>query len=374
MTIEIVAISLILFFILLYLVLKLAKKRKNSSSMTTEVNLHLGDRQDAHVDKRRAKLDDIDPSVKGVRLTSAQKKRRSAGIAAYVGRNGSGKSATMILDTLPDLAAGRNVLSTVALLAPYPAESVEEADTAWAKMSLSLRPDNPLSLPHPLWIPFTDFRQLLEFRNGVVLMDEVQGVADSRDSQGLPVQVRNVLYQLRRNGVILRWSTIDWSAADIRIRQVTQVVTLCRGLLPRWEPGVVWAKKRMFWLRTYDATEFLDFTQAINRSSTKQRPKSICRQMTTAKGRIRSAFAAYDSMAQVLVLGAASEGGMCLGCGGKRQIPRCTCSDAAPAEGTKRAARTQPRRAKPEECVVQHAEPPEVASAATAPERGRHAA
>lgn len=274
-----------------------------------------------------------------VKQTKAQRRRRSSAISCYVGYNGSAKSATMVRDTLPDLAEGRPVLSTVPLLAQNRAATAEEADQVWAALAASVgveelpRPLDSLRLPHSCWIPFVDFRQLLSLRDGVCLMDEVQGIADSREHSSLPVQVANMLFQLRRNGVVLRWTTIDYSAADKRLRRATQTVTYCKGFLPKWQPDRVWPTKRAFWIRTYDGHGFDDFAQAHRRQDEERRPRALAREWCLLRGkRLAAALDGYDSEAAVLTLGAATEAGLCMACGGRRSAPRCSCSDAGGAE------------------------------------------
>lgn len=302
-----------------------AKNKRGSHAAATTV-VQVGQPATQHIDLPEiASVSAGNPNS----MSKAQLRRRTAAIAGYVGFNGSGKSATMIWDTLPDLAAGRKVLSTVALLSGELAESESVAEEAWRKLGVpELRPaDKPLVLPHPLWIPFTDFRQMITFKHGVILMDEVQGIADSRDSMGLPVQVRNKLFQLRRDDVVLRWSTIDWSASDKRIRNATQVVTQCRGYMAKVEPGKVWPTRRLFWLRSYDARGFDDFTEARNRVNADNRPRPMAHQLVRLYGGLKPAIEAYDSMAQVLSLGASTDAGLCMTCGGGRKRKACDCAD-----------------------------------------------
>lgn len=261
------------------------------------------------------------------KMSSAQKRRRNAHFAAYVGLNGSGKSATMMWDTLADLNAGLPVLSTMAILSPIKAETVEEARSAWDALGLDIQPSDPLALPHPLWIPFVDFKQLIEFQNGVILMDEVQGVADGRQSAALPSQVANRLNILRRNNVILRWTTIDYSTPDKRIRDTTILVTYCKGFFPKYEEGKIWGTKQIFQIRSYKADEFENFTQARNRVSDKNRIKPVIRQWVRLKGALMPALSAYDSSLAVLTLGAHNDAGICMTCSGRRTVPQCSCPD-----------------------------------------------
>jgi hypothetical protein len=274
-------------------------------------------------------------------LNNAQRRRRSAEITAYVGLNGSAKTATAIYDILPDLEAGKRVLSTVAIL-DYTnvAASEEEATKAWEALDCALlRPEGrPLALPHPLWVPLKNFNQILEFRDGVIFLDEVQGVIDARDSLGMPSEVRNLMYQIRRNKCRLVWTTIDWTAADRRLRQVTKTVTLCRGYFPKWEPGEIWGTRRVYYIRTYDSKGFDDFTEARNRANADRRPTALAKQVIRLFGGLKTAISAYDSSAPVLALGMSDSSGMCLTCNGKRSVARCSCADNGGTSGKQKRA------------------------------------
>lgn len=276
----------------------------------------------------KLRLNDIDTDpTKLMKLSSGVKQRRSAGIAGYVGFNGSAKTATMVRDTLPDLEMGRKVLSTVAFYDwKVKADSAEQALDAWSeKGALDLRPKDELVLPHPLWIPLNDWTQVPEFRNGVLCLDEITGVADARETSSLPIQIANMFFQMRRAQVQLRWTTIDWTAADKRMRRATQTVSMCRGFLPKTVPGKVWKQKSLFRIQTFDARGFEDFTTAMNRTSAKQRPKPLHTEWVKLHGGLAEAITAYGSEMPVLTVGAATEAGMCMDCGGKRAMPRCKC-------------------------------------------------
>ncbi|MFT4287433.1 hypothetical protein [Nocardioides sp.] len=224
--------------------------------------------------------------------------RRGFPIHAYIGANGGGKSLAAVYDTLPTLAAGRPVLSTVRILDPATGE------------------------PHPLWQPLDDYRTLLEAEFCDVILDEVTGVASSRESAGMPAAVANHLVQLRRRDIALRWTAPSWKRADTIIRECSQGVTLCMGFVP--EPvkdkggDRLWRSRRLFYWRTYDAATFDEWT-----TFKKEKIKPVARQLMWRPGSM--AEAAYDTFDAVLSLGVVTDAGTCMECGGHRRRASCTC-------------------------------------------------
>lgn len=242
----------------------------------------------------------------------ARGKRNAFSIHAYTGSNGGGKTMAAVFDALPALAAGRPVVSTCRILDPATGE------------------------PHPLWVPLDDFR-MLAIGGGLgwceVILDEVTGVASSRDSAGMPSAVLNNLQQLRKDDVTIRWTTPNWRRADTAIREVTQGLTTCVGLMPR-EDAVVsedglerrWKQRRLFVWRTYDAKMFDEWSATRERSTQKQhRLRPVARQAFWGPGHLVQSM--YDTYEHALTLGVVSDAGMCMDCGGKRSPRRCSCPD-----------------------------------------------
>lgn len=235
----------------------------------------------------------------------ARQRRRGFPIHAYIGANGGGKSMCAVYDTLPSLAAGRPVVSTVRILDPYTGE------------------------PHPLWVPLDDYRTLLEVERCDVVLDEVTGVASSRESAGMPAAVANLLVQLRRKDVALRWTAPSWKRADTIIRECSQGVTLCQGFygerIADDTGDRLWSAKRLFYWRTYDAVAFDEWSQ-----TKKDRVKPSARQLVWRPGLI--AQDAYDTFDSVLSLGTVTDAGVCMDCGGHRTRRKCGCdAHSAPA-------------------------------------------
>jgi hypothetical protein len=167
---------------------------------------------------------------------SAISRRRSAPIRAYIGPNGGGKTLCMVRDVLPSLDAGRAVCSTVPL---YSAPGVL----------------------HPSYVPFTSWHQLLRAEHTDFILDEISGVASSRDYAALHPEVINALNQLRKPDNTVSWSGPAWARSDKVIREVTQLVVECRGYMQdrsavKGEDGALWAPRRLFRYRGYDMREF----------------------------------------------------------------------------------------------------------------------
>lgn len=256
---------------------------------------------------RPARLSD---AARKVLLTRGIRKRRSVPIIGYVGLNGSFKTATMVRDTLPSLALGRRVLSTVMILDPQ------------------------TGLPHDLYVPFHSWAQLLAFKDGDVLLDEVTGIMDSRDS-GMPKAVRRILPQMRRRNVVIRWTGIDWDNSDKRLRQITKAVVTCRGYLPKSIEAAtddtlpMWAPNRLAFVTTYDAstmTSTEDGAQQLTQErSKKRRAKVLNRELYWGPG--SRVFASYDTLAEVSQV----QGG-CPICGRPIREPLCSKPDEHAAE------------------------------------------
>lgn len=228
--------------------------------------------------------------------------RRGFPIHAYIGANGGGKSLAAVYDSLPTLAAGRPIASTVRLLDPATGE------------------------PHPLWVPLSDYKTLLDVEFCDVILDEVTGVASSRDSMSMPTAVANHLVQLRRRDVALRWTAPNWKRADTIIRECSQAATLCIGLVKQTvqaDDGTdrQWSSRRLFYWRTYDSVAFDEWS-----AYRKERLRPVARQLYRRDS--TDAARAYDTFDSVLTLGAVTEGGSCMDCGGSRPRPKCRCGDA----------------------------------------------
>jgi hypothetical protein len=186
-------------------------------------------------------------------------------------------------------------------------------------------------VPNPLYVPLTDYRQLLTIEHADVLFDEVAGIADASASSSMPVQVVNWQHKLRKADIRQRTTTPAYARCALPIRQVAQVVVECRSFFPARRNGVLWRPRRLVLATAYDAWAFDDFT-----ASEGQRTKLKAQARALLWVPDAPAIGWYNSFGQVLSLGHITEGGMCISCGGGRSRPSCACehdhSDAGPGE------------------------------------------
>ena len=253
---------------------------------------------------------------------AARARRRAYPIHMYTGRNGAGKSLCAIYDTLPDLDAGVPVLSTVRLL-DY--SNPRPCDDPLCEDPFHGRADHLAA--HPSYVPFTSWTQLLEWRRGPVLMDEITGVADSNESAAMPTAAANKLAQLRRDDCSVRITGLNFIRANKRIREAVNAVTRCQSFLPvtaYHEDGTekMWKQRRFAKWTTYDAQSLPvdDHTEGAY-----EKADVLVRGRHWIPG--SPAITAYDTNAPVLMVGSVTDAGRCAHCAGTRRAPECNCPD-----------------------------------------------
>ena len=270
---------------------------------------------------------------KPYRQDAARDRRRDAAIIFYAGLNGSGKSGAAVFDSVPDLEAGRTVLSTVRLLDfrdPRPCQDLlcgcDKSDPARHGHA------------HPNYVPWRSWRQLLELRDGVALADEVTGVADSSTAT-LPPLVIDELSQLRRADVVLRLTGLNYIRAHKRIREATQAVVQCEGSFlvdanhDDGRPRLHRQRRLVEW-RTYEA-----------KSIPIEAPSETAFENAVVLDTVRTWVPdagwrlAYDTFDSVDRIGGVSDAGRCAICEGRRTAPECDCPDYVERRGDRRSAR-----------------------------------
>lgn len=264
--------------------------------------------------------------------------RRSYPIHFYSGRNGAAKSLCAVYDTLPDLAAGMPVLSTVRLLDfdnPRPCDDPNCEDIMHGAA-------NHMAA-HPGYVPFTSWPQLLDWTRGPVLMDEITGVADSNESAAMPSAAANKLAQLRRDDCSVRITGLNFIRANKRLREAVSAVTRCQSMLPVTmfhEDGSerTWKARRFAKWTTYDAQSLPidDHTEAAyEKADVLHRSRHW---IPTSP-----ALTAYDTMAPVLMVGRVTDSGRCAHCEGVRRAVPCSCPDYVDQQKRGRGAGPQGR-------------------------------
>lgn len=281
----------------------------------------------------------------------AVKKRRGVAIMGYVGSNGSGKSATCCLDTMPTL---RGIMWSCDN--PDHFHSRNGIYSGVRRVLSTMRFTTPNGEAHPLWIPLTEYGQLTHFEHGDLILDEVGGAVASSTGDDIPMSVKAVLQEMRRKEVNIRWTAPSWARASKVLRECSLGVTVSQGkfavpdrdmvpfvgwhLLERMNPetfelesvmceidgphehdaGRTWGSRRMFSTQTFDATQFDEWTAAK-----REKLKPIVRQIIWRPG--HPLEQAYDTHAHVNKLGQVTESGRCDKCMGTKPRKKCECTD-----------------------------------------------
>lgn len=285
---------------------------------------------------------------------------QTTGIVVFVGPNGSGKSLAMVEGELGALAGmewecwdaehrhhrafvdhcGNCQVCELHVYLPHGCSSTAEVHQlielgvicdmgarcliASARGVRQVYSTVPLTVskgvPHPLYVPLTDYRQLLTIEHSDVLFDEVAGIADASASASMPVQVVNWQHKLRKADIRQRVTTPAYQRCALPIRQVAQIVVECKAFLPSRTVGKLWRPRRLVVCTAYDAWTF-DAYIASDAQREKLRPvgKAL---IWVSKSR---ALDCYNTLGQVLSLGHVTDSGMCIACGGARSRPKCGC-------------------------------------------------
>src|SRR4029453_8543320 len=210
-----------------------------------------------------------------------------------IGPNGAGKSLLAAQDSIPTLAG-----------VPWSCHNPDHlhtrrGQTHGVRRVLSTMPFiTPSGAPHPLYIPLTDYSQIIFCEHVDLILDEVGGAVASTTGDDIPIGVKASLQELRRREVVCRWTAPSWARASKVLREVSQGVTLTMGFLPvphadgvpfdgphdienlsddsetlenvacevpgehSHDTGRLWGARRLMYARTFDANVFDEWTTA----------------------------------------------------------------------------------------------------------------
>lgn len=230
-------------------------------------------------------------------------------IRAFVGGNGSGKTlGAVALCAGPALRAGIPVYATFHI-------------------------DHPNAFVLRSW-------DITDLRDCVLILDEISAQFPSRGAMGLPHELVSTLQQLRKPNVQVVWTAPAWGRADVVLREVTQVVTVCRAFIPDrfvreqvippwWRPfpralhsrggSSAWVPRSLFRYVSYDAANFDEFSLGAVKDVRPLEKRWYWRPWHADQW-------VYDTAESVPTLPGVTGGGVCLVCGGQRVRQRCTCS------------------------------------------------
>lgn len=202
-------------------------------------------------------------------------------IAGFTGVNGAGKTLLAVESCLADLAAGRDVYSTVPI------------HSKWGDSK-----------------PIQSLRQLLTLKHSTILLDEVSVIFSSRSTHSLPAEIVALLQTLRHSDLTVRWTAPGWMRADTILREVTQALVAVTPLL-RKHDGTPWPRPRLIYAAVLDTS--------VGKADSEPE-RTLRRRLYRTAG--LDAFGAFDTHADTPLLGRHLHTGVCVDCGGTINRPK----------------------------------------------------
>lgn len=247
--------------------------------------------------------------------------RLVAGIKAYVGYNGDGKTlGAMLFEVRSAMRKHQLIYSTV----PIPS--------------------------YEGYRPLESWRQIWHMENALLLLDDISSHLPARGSASVPTALVSRIDSMRHYRMAVVWTAPSWKGADVALRRVTQQVTFCKGMMPdRWErmawteghapklltgrrlrnvsgkpvgSDPLWRPNRLFRFRTYDGARISEDTGLPMRETKALRKTWYWRPWHTEQR-------LYDTLAPIGLLDNVDESGSCLMCGGHKTRRKCTCPETA---------------------------------------------
>lgn len=162
-------------------------------------------------------------------------------IHIYTGKTGSGKTFQMIKDVYPLWKKGTDIYSNTYLIFGKKGEAgsnilkqpqfynifeklTEKVLTNWHR--IRKKPHIPLHRGHIVY--FEDITELLEVKNGIILMDEGQNLLEARNWENMPFEFSNKLRQHRKHQLDLYATTQNLGTIDINLRRLVQRWIHCK--------------------------------------------------------------------------------------------------------------------------------------------------
>lgn len=203
-------------------------------------------------------------------------------IVGFTGVNGAGKTLLATSCAIGDMSRGRDVYSTVPISSKY-------GDSK----------------------PIRSLSELLHIRHATLLLDEVAVIFSSRSTMALPGEIVLLLQTLRHSDITVYWTAPNWMRADPLLRQVTQGVVNVSPLIRQSNPESPWPRPLVIMAGLMDTTT----------GKADSEPERVLRRKLYVPTKMLG-FGAYDTHADMPLLGAGRHSSTCSGCFGRMETPK----------------------------------------------------
>lgn len=145
----------------------------------------------------------------------------------YTGRPGSGKTYSLVIESIKLLNKGNIVYSNFKINW----NGYEEKKTWWKKILIALRLKKKWhSYPKTNLRSWDNFKDILEIKNGWIVMDEAHFYFNSRKWKEMPFEFMRKLAQHRKDGIHIIGTVQNIKRVDVLVRELIDFWYDCRKL------------------------------------------------------------------------------------------------------------------------------------------------
>lgn len=143
-------------------------------------------------------------------------------IYAFTGKTGSGKTFNMVRLAFEEWKSGRDIYSNTILDFEYYGGPAGEEVKNWKETIIKKIKKDYEPLKRGRITYFEDINELIDIKNGLIMIDEAQVLFNARNWEALPYEFQYKLQQHRKHRLDLYCTTQNMGTIDISYRRLVQ--------------------------------------------------------------------------------------------------------------------------------------------------------